>query len=256
MHTTTSKVAMLCLAGALLAGCESMKEMADKSGDTIDGWIDAISGSDRPYIARQVGGDLNDDDAMAIEKASARALEWTPAGKSVTWSNPKTGTRAVIKPGKAEMARRSVQTARNKGVAPPRNIQLVAQMWSARRNANLRSSPGTGGKIVGGLAKGEKFTAIGKVQGGKWVMVGIDGKAVGYVFSKLVGPVKSKRAPVLRAEELDLDADNLGRNVVVDTMTVATSCRTVNYTVIMTDSDPANEKFRACKASDGAWEIN
>ena len=44
--------------------------------------------------------------------------------------------------------------------------------------------------------------------------------------------------------------------VVVDTMTVATSCRTVNYTVIMTDSDPANEEFRACKASDGAWEIN
>ena len=256
MQTTTSKVAMLCLAGALLAGCESMKEMADKSGDTIDGWIDAISGSDRPYIARQVGGDLNDDDAMAIEKASARALEWTPAGKSVTWSNPKTGTRAVIKPGKMEMARRKVQTARMKGVSRAPEMQLVAQTWSARRNANLRSAPGTGGKIVGGLAKGEKFTAIGKVEGGKWIMVGIDGKAVGYVFSKLVGPVKSKPAPVLRAEELDLDKDGLGKNVVVDTMTVATACRTVNYTVITRDNDQAKEKFRACKASDGAWEIN
>ena len=246
MQATTSKVAILCLAGALLAGCESVKEMASKS----------FGGSDRSYIARQVGGDLNEEDAMAIEKASARALEWTPAGKSVTWSNPKTGTRAVIMPGKTEMTKREIQTARKKGVAPAPDMELVAQRWSARRNANLRSAPGTHGKIVGGLAKGEKFTAIGKVQGGKWVMVGINGKAVGYVFSKLVGPVKTKRAPVLRAEELDLDSDDLGNNVVVDTMTVATSCRTVNYTVIMDDSDPANEKFRACKASDGAWEIN
>ena len=246
MQATTSKVAILCLAGALLAGCESVKEMASKS----------FGGSDRSYIARQVGGDLNDEDAMAIEKASARALEWTPAGKSVTWSNPKTGTRAVIMPGKTEMTKREIQTARKKGVAPAPDMELVAQRWSARRNANLRSAPGTHGKIVGGLAKGEKFTAIGKVEGGKWIMVGIDGKAVGYVFSKLVGPVKSKPAPVLRAEELDLDKDGLGKNVVVDTMTVATACRTVNYTVITGDNDQAKETFRACKASDGAWEIN
>jgi surface antigen len=253
MKTTTSKVAMLCLAGTLLTGCESVKEMASKSGDTIEGWF---GGSDRSYIAQQVGSDLNDDDAMAIEKASARALEWTPAGKSVTWSNPKTGTRAVIVPGKKEMAKRKIQTARMKGVAPAPNMELIAQIWSAQRNANLRSAPGTHGAIVGGLAKGERFTAIGKVDGGKWIMVGMNGKAIGYVFAKLVGPHKAKDAPVLRAEELELDGDSLGRDVVVDTMTVAAACRTVNYTVITGDNEQAKERFRACKAGDGAWEIN
>ena len=253
MKTAASKVGILCLAAGLLAGCESVKEMAATSTDTVSGWF---AGSDGNYIARQVGGDLSEDDALAIEKASARALEWTPAGKAVTWSNPETRTRAVITPGKKEMDQRRIQTARNKGIIASPGMELIAQVWSAQRNANLRAAPGTGNLIVGGLAKGEKFTAIGMVEGGKWIMVGIDGKAVGYVFAKLVGPVKSKRAPVLREDEIDLDADKLGKNVVVEDSTVATACRTVNYTVIVGSGEPAKETFRACKASDGAWEIN
>jgi surface antigen len=247
---------VLCLAAGLLAGCESVKDMTQKSSGAISGWVGSLGESDGSYIARQVGGDLSEDDALAIEKASARALEWSPAGKAVTWSNPKTGTRAVITPGKTEMDKRKIQTARNKGVAAAPGMELVAQPWTARRNANLRAGPGTGNPIVGGLAKGEKFTAIGKVEGGKWIMVGLDGKAIGYVFAKLVGPVKSKHSPMLREDELDLDAGELGKDVVVESMTVATACRTVNYTVVMGAAEPAKETFRACKASDGAWEIN
>jgi surface antigen len=253
MKTAASKVAMLCLAAALAPGCESVKEVAATSSETIIEWFDEPEGS---YFARQVGGGLSEDDALAIEMASARALEWTPAGKTVTWSNSRTGTHAAITPGERELDQRRIRSARNKAIAPAPDLELIAQTWSAQRNANLRAAPGTDNQIVGGLAKGETFTAIGTVEAGSWIMVGIDGKAVGYVFAKLVRPVKSRRTPELREDEIDLDADSMSKGVVVETATVATACRRVDYTVSMGAGEPAKEAFRACKASDGAWEID
>jgi surface antigen len=227
--------------------------MAATSSDTLAGWFDGPEGS---YVGRQIGGQLSEGDALAIEKASARALEWTPAGKSVTWSNPGTGTRAIITPGETERDLRRIRTVRNKGIAGAADLELIARVWSARSNANLRAAPGTDHPIVGGLAMGEAFTAIGKVADGTWIMVGIDGRAVGYVFARLVEPVGAKRAPELREDALEPDAEALGEDVVVETATVATVCRRVDYTVIVGTGHPAEESFRACRASDGAWEIN
>lgn len=244
MRTAASWIWLLGLAGGVLAGCQAISEFV---------------GLDRHYIARQVGDDLEENDAVAIGRKSAEALEWAPAGKSVSWRNPKTGTRAVIVAGKAETRAVQVQTARKKGVVAPRNLQLVGRTYFAKRNANVRAAPGTGSRIVGGLAKGERFTAIGKVDGGKWLMVGLKGRAIGYVFNTLVSESKkSKEKPDLR-EELDteeLSAADFGRDVVIEELTVATACRTVNYTVYMAGGEPAKEQFRACKASDGAWEFD
>lgn len=243
MRMAASKVWLFGLAIGALAGCQTLNDFV--------GW-------DRHYIARQVGGDLDENDAMAISRKSAEALEWAPAGKSVSWRNPKTGTRAVIVAGKTETEAVQIQTARKKGVAAPRNLQLVGRTYFAKRNANVRAAPGTGSRIIGGLAKGERFTAIGQVDGGKWLMVGVKGRAIGYVFNTLVSESKkSKEKPDLR-EELDteeLSTANFGRDIVVEELTVATACRTVDYTVFMTGSEPAIEQFRACKASDGAWEF-
>jgi surface antigen len=245
MRIAVSKVWLLGLVVGALAGCQTISDLV---------------GSDRHYIARQVGGDLDDKDAAAIGRKSAEALEWAPAGKSVSWRNTKTGTRAVIVAGKPETKAVQLQTARKKGVATPPNLELVGRTYFAKRNANVRSAPGTGSRIVGGLAKGERFTAIGKVHGGKWLMVGVKGRAIGYVFNTLVSESKkSSEKPSLR-EELDseeLTTAGFGRGIVVEELTVATACRTVNYTVFMKGEDePAEEEFRACKASDGAWEID
>lgn len=244
MRKAASSAWVLGLAVGALAACQTISDLV---------------GSDRHYIARQVGGDLDEKDAVAIGRKSAEALEWAPAGKSVSWRNSKTGTRAVITAGKAETKAIQLQTARKKGVAAPPNLELVGRTYFAKRNANVRAAPGTGSRIIGGLAKGERFTAIGKVDGGKWLMVGVKGRAIGYVFNTLVSESKkSNKKPNLR-EELDteeLSTADFGRDVVVEELTVATACRTVNYTVFMKGGEPAKEQFRACKASDGAWEID
>ena len=82
---------------------------------------------------------------------------------------------------------------------------------------------------------------------------GIDGKAIGYVFLSLIKPA-GRYQPELR-EEGDADME-FGRGVMVESMVVSTSCRTVNFTVKTRGGDSAKDKFRACKAGDGAWEIN
>ena len=253
MTKSTCKIGLLCLAVGLLAGCETM----DKVGDTTKGWYDsaknAVMGSDRSYIGRQVGGDLDEADAMSIGREAARALEFKKAGETVTWSNRKSGASAVITTGATQIEKRKIKTALNKGVTASPNLVLIGRTYRAKKNVNIRSGPSTGHRVVGGLAGGERVTAIGQVARSDWIMVGIDGRAIGYVFSSLVKPVKKYR-PELR-EEGDADMD-FGNDVMVESMVVSTACRTVNYTVKTRDGDPARDKFRACKASDGAWEIN
>ncbi len=85
----------------------------------------------------------------------------------------------------------------------------------------------------------------------------MEGRAIGYVYAPLLQPV-TKQTPRLReAGDDDMLADvEDSDGVVVETMTVSTACRNVSYTVKMADGESAEDEFRACKASDGAWEIN
>lgn len=258
MKRAVSKIGLLCFAAGLLAGCETVGDMASATSDTVGGWYSSakntVMGSDRNYIAKQVGDGLDEDDAISISRKSAWALEKTPAGKTVTWKSPDSGASAAITPGKTQIEKRKVKTARMKGVAPATNLLLIGKTYKAVRDANIRSGPSTNQKKTGGLAAGETVTAIGKVERTDWIMVGMDGRAIGYVYAPLIAPAK-KQTPELR-ESGSGDTPKDGEGVVVDTMTVSTACRSVSYTVKTADGDAAKEEFRACKASDGDWEIN
>ena len=261
MKRAASRIGVLCVAAGLLAGCETVGDMASATTDTVGGWYSSakntVMGSDRNYIAKQVGDGLDEDDAVSISRKSAMALEKTPAGKTVTWQNPDSGASATITPGETIIEKRKIKAARMRGVERSSSLVLIGRTYKAVRNANVRAAPGTGKKIVGGLAKGEKITAIGKVERSDWIMVGMDGRAIGYVYAPLLQPA-TKQTPRLReAGDDDMLADvEDSDGVVVETMTVSTACRNVSYTVKMADGESAEDEFRACKASDGAWEIN
>jgi surface antigen len=261
MKTAASKFGMLCLAAGLLSGCETVSEMASATGDTVGGWYNSaknsVVGSDRSYIGRQVGDGLDEADAISISRESAKALERSPAGKTVNWRNPKTGASAKITPGETVMEKRKIQTARKKGVAPSSSLLLIGKTYQAKKNANLRSGPGTKHPVVGGLAAGEKMIAVGKVERSDWIMVSMNGKVIGYVFASLVAPSK-KQSPDLReaGEAPDVADGDQGKDVVIDTITVSTACRKVDYEVITGDGESAKDEFQACRAHDGDWEIN
>ena len=261
MKTAASKFGMLCLAAGLLSGCETVSEMASATGDTIGGWYqsarDSVVGSDRSYIGRQVGDGLDEADAISIGRESAKALDREPAGKTVNWRNPETGASAKITPGETFMEKREIQTARKKDVTPSSSLLLIGRTYQAKKNANIRSGPGTQHPVVGGLAAGEKMTAIGKVERSDWIMVSMNGKVIGYVFASLVTPSK-RQSPDLReaGDRPDFVEGGDGEDVVVDTITVSTACRKIDYEVITGDGESAKDEFQACRAHDGAWEIN
>lgn len=261
MKLAASRIGILCLSAALLSGCETMGEWADATADTVGGWYDAaaesLSGSDEGVIAGQVD-DIDEADAASIATRTARALDSSPAGRAVTWSNPKSGVKAQIVPGQTVVERKQIQDARRKDVLAASNMVLIGRTYKAAKNANLRAGPSTKSKVVGGLIKGESFTAIGKVGGEDWIAVGIGGKTVGYVFATLVVPAKSGDKAELR-RALDIEGQHpggFGDDVVIETITVSTACRDVNYTVTTGSGAPAKKQFRACKARDGAWEVN
>ena len=261
MKLAASRIGILCLSAALLSGCETMGEWADATADTVGGWYDSaasgLSSSDESVIAKQVD-DIDEADAASIATRTARALDSSPAGRPVTWSNPPSGVKAHIVPGKTVVERKQIQDARRRDVLAASNMVLIGRTYRAAKNANLRAGPTTKSKVVGGLVKGERFTAIGKVNGEDWIAVGINGKTVGYVFATLVAPAKSGGKAQLR-EVLALEdqhPEGFGDNVVIETITVSTACRDVNYTVTTGAGSAEQKQFRACKARDGAWEVN
>ena len=255
MQRAPSKIIALCLGAGLLAGCETMSDFGESTSDTVGGWFDSsAASSDGNYIARQVDGDLSEEDAAAISRAVAKALERSPAGRKVTWRNSSSGVSATLTPGSTALEKREIEAAMRRGVVATPNMVLIARGYKAARNANLRSGPGTGYKIVGGLVKGERLSALGAVGKGDWIMVALDGEVVGYVFAPLVAPDPKARAEL--REGAGGPTPPSGSNLVVETLVVSTSCRTVDYTVRTADGDSTEDGLRACKASDGAWEIN
>jgi uncharacterized protein YraI len=61
--------------------------------------------------------------------------------------------------------------------------------WVAHSNLNIRSAPSTRGAKIGSLVAGERFQSMGATRGGQWVMVGRNGRTIGYVSASYVSPV-------------------------------------------------------------------
>jgi len=156
---------------------------------------------------------------------------------------------------------RSVTVVRKKNISRPPKLDLIGEKYRAKVTSNVRQSPTTESKIVDGLQKEELFTAVGKVQGKNWYLVGKNNVAIGYVYGNLV---ELKTNEVVEQDVVLRDAvdlDNLGEKndsgvVDLDELTVAdeievnTSCKEMK----VSDGDSSSEST-VCKGSDGAWEI-
>lgn len=254
MQRAPFKLLAAVLGAGLLAGCETMGELGDTAGGWYDSATSALSSSDEGYIARKIGDDVSEEDAEAIGRAVAKALERAPAGREVTWKSKTSGASATFKPGGTRLEKREIEAAMRKGVVVTPNMVLIARGYTAARNANLRAGPGTDHKVVGGLAKGESLTALGAVGKGDWILVALDGEVVGYVYAPLVAP--DARARVDLRDSGSAGRPRAGEGLSVETMVVSTSCRTMSYTVRPAEGEPTEDQFHACKAGDGAWEIN
>jgi len=265
MPRMLAKLSAVALVAGALTACETIDEAATSTSETMGSWFrsakGALSAPDQPtenaqgYFAREID-ELAAADAEAIGREGAKALDQGTAGKAVEWRNPETGVQAVFIPGDPVVEKREMTAVLKKGVAKPRDLEVIGGAYESRYNANLRSAPGIENPVVGRLVPGERFTAIGRSHGRGWILVAKGGDMVGYVYEPLVAPASSaSTAPELR--EVTAPPPGGDKKPAGDiTILAATPCRNLAYDVVTGDGQRARAELRACKASDGAWEIN
>ncbi len=263
MTTRVFKLGVLLLAAGALGGCESMSQTANSWYGQAKGLFSG--GGERGFIDRQTGDSIGADDAALLSGTLAEALETAAPEESVAWSSPKSGASGWIKAGKRVKERRRITSIRDLGLANATLAEIVGSPYRATGRANIRSGPGTKHKIIGRLEKGEILTALAKVRGVKWLMVGREGRAIGYVYAPLLRP--AREAAALAAGAMGLldpqSADDSGdpaagkpdAGVEVETVLVRTPCRNVLYELAPEGGAAQKYRFRACKAGDGAWQV-
>ena len=103
-----------------------------------------------------------------------------------------------------------------------------------------------------------------RVKDVKWLLVGREGQAFGYVYAPLLRPARSAAATAamslgLRdpesADSGSSESDKPSAGAEAETLTARTPCRNVLYNLAPEGGDAHKYRFRACKAGDGAWQI-
>lgn len=256
MTKTAMRFGVLVLVAAALTGCETI-------GDTASSWYSQTKrfftdSGDGNFIARQTDGVLEEVDTILLAEEAAQTLEAVPAGRTVRWISPESGTRIVLIPGETKFERRAFRTVRDRRLAAASFGEVIGRSYRAKGRINVRKGPGTTHEIVGKLKKGESVTAMARVSGLKWILIGRTGRAFGYVYAPLLRPRTGKAvaAGLRLAEDVRVpahgDGDKAARLEVAQ-IKVLTRCRMLNYTIA--GGDGRVFAFRACKAGDGAWEV-
>jgi surface antigen len=174
-----------------------------------------------------VGCRMQSTDQARAQAATKAALE---QGRNQTWSNPQTGASGRVDVLAANYGP-PVSGDRfrfERGVRSYATYEAAGGEFYAPNTVNLRGSPTVSSAIVGKLSPGERFTALGSVSGGSWLLVERYGAAAGYVSA---GVVRSAG--------------------VVPT----SNCRTIQTTTNVRGYGAQTERFNACRDGRGEWQL-
>lgn len=173
-----------------------------------------------------IGCRMQSTDQARAQSAMQAALEH---GQTQSWSNPQTGASGRINVVSSSYGPPVPGSALRfgYGVQALGSYEQVPLGYIANSSVNVRAAPTTGAAILGKLAMGEPFEALGKVPNQPWVLAGRHGQAIGYVSESLVRP---------------------------STYAVA-SCRIVDQTINAPGYGTSTERFNACRDQAGHWQV-
>ncbi|WP_184716205.1 SH3 domain-containing protein [Caulobacter sp.] len=205
-------------AGALLGN-----KVGGKKNKTLGTLVGAAAGA---AAGGYIGCRMQSTDANMAEQATKKALE---TGVAQTWSNSRTGNSGRISVVSSSYGPpidgRSVNYAR--GVQNLPSYEAAGGAYVAGSTTNLRAGPSTKSAVVGKLASGESFDAIGLAPAGGWVLVGRSGQAIGYAAASLVRPYGQQVA----------------------------SCRVIDASVAGGGQRATSQRYSACKDNRGEWQV-
>lgn len=204
-------------AGALLGNKVSGKNK------TLGTLVGAAAGA---AAGGYIGCRMQTTDANLAEQATRKALE---TGVAQTWSNKRTGNSGRIAVVSSSYGPpidgRSLRYA--PGVQSLPSFDAAGSAYVASSTANLRAGPSTKAKVVGKVAAGESFDALGVAPAGGWILVGRNDQAVGYAAASLARP--------------------MGQQVA--------SCRVIDATVSGGGQGASSQRYSACKDNRGEWQV-
>jgi surface antigen len=204
-------------AGALLG------RTVAKNKKTLGTLVGAAAGA---AAGGYIGCRMQSTDAALAEQATKKTLE---TGVSQTWSNSRTGNSGRIAVVSSSYGPpidgRNIRYSA--GVQSQPSFEATGGGYVASANANLRAGPSTKSAVVGKLASGESFDALGVVPTGGWVLVGRNGYGVGYAAASLVRPNGQQVA----------------------------SCRVIDASVAGGGQGASSQRYSACKDNRGEWQV-
>ncbi len=204
-------------AGALLGRSVS------KNNKTLGTLVGAAAGA---AAGGYIGCRMQSTDAALAEQATKKALE---TGVAQTWSNSRTGNSGRINVVSSSYGPpidgRSLRYAQ--GVQSLPSFEATGGAYVASSTANLRAGPSTKSAVVGKVAAGETFDALGMAPTGGWILVGRSGYGVGYAAASLVRPYGQQVA----------------------------SCRVIDASVSGGGQGASNQRYSACKDNRGEWQL-
>lgn len=205
-------------AGALLGNKVS------KKNKTLGTLVGAAAGA---AAGGYIGCRMQSTDAALAEQATKKALE---TGVAQTWSNSRTGNSGRINVVSSSYGPpidgRNIRYA--SGVQSLPSYEAAGGAYVANSTANLRGGPSTKAKVVGKVAAGESFDALGVVPTGGWVLVGRGGLGVGYAAASLVRPYGQQQVA---------------------------SCRVIDASVSGGGQGASSQRYSACKDNRGEWQV-
>lgn len=204
-------------AGALLG-----RNLA-KNEKTLGTLLGAAAGA---AAGSYIGCRMQSTDAAMAEQATKKALD---TGVAQSWYNKRTGASGRIAVVSSSYGppidSRNIRFA--SGVQSLPSYEAAGGDYVASGSVNLRAGPSTRSAVVGKLAAGERFDALGLAPAGGWVLVGRGGDAVGYVASSLVRPSGQAVA----------------------------SCRVIDASVTGGGQGASSQRYSACRDGRGEWQV-
>ncbi len=190
-----------------------------------------------------------------IQMAAGARQQSLRDGKPQVWTNPASGASGTVETQRTEMRAPKPMTI---AVEPNRvdttNLPIMDAVGEpyqvvGSNGANVRGGPGTNYSIVESLKSREPITAIAKVRGQDWYMIGRNDVAIGYVFGNLIGPRDmSLPLPPAAAATPNTPPTEVQVNV-------ASECYVTTQKVTLKDGTSQQAKVTSCRTPNGWAQV-
>lgn len=177
----SAKILSAALIGVMSVGCATYEGAGNTPFEnTTNGGFDLSAGT-------SLGAQMNREDKTVMRNAFVQAMSG-PQNSSVPWSSRRMS--GSVEAGQFHLANLignpDTVLRAPAGIDVRSRVETEKGAHVLKKNSNIRLGPSTDFAIVTTLPAGTGVEGLGSVEGAPWMLVGVDGAVIGYVFEELI----------------------------------------------------------------------